>query len=165
MSSEENTYTELESYIKPVDMYSTCTPESVSGANAPETVKACSGKPGYCLKVVVAATIVNFLLMIAISATFAHLLHIQAGRLSEASDSMLEGLVDNTAAPGPQGPPGETGPPGEAGIAGPPGEAGIAGPPGEAGIAGSPGEAGIAGPSGDQGMTCRTKIPGRKHEY
>ena len=135
MSGEENTYTELESYSKPdVDMYTVPAPEPVLRANATlDTAKTSSSKQGCFNKLLVTASIVNFLLIIAISAIFTYFLHAQAGRPSEATDSMLQdpaAAVDTTAAPGPPGPPG---PPGEAGIAG---DAGIAGPPGEVGLQG-----------------------------
>ena len=135
MSTEEKYYTELDSNGQPSDYYTNPVREPVTRASATlETTKSPSSKSSCWIKLLVTATIVNFLLIIAISAITGYLHYAQAGRLSEATDSMLQGsaaAVDTTAAPGP---------PGEAGIAGPPGEAGIAGPPGEAGIAGPPGK-------------------------
>ena len=133
-------------------MYTVPAPEPVLRANATlDTTKTSSSKSSCWIKLL---AIVNFLLIIAISAIFASFLHAQAGRRPEATDSMLQdsaAAVDTTAAKGPPGPPG---PPGETGIAGSPGRAGISGSPGEAGIAGPPGGVGPQGKNAIRDLQC-----------
>ena len=91
MSTEEKNYTELDSYGQPPDYYTNPVREPVTRANATlETTKTSSNKSSCWIKLLVTATIINFLLIIAISAIFGYLHYAQAGRLSEATDSMLQ---------------------------------------------------------------------------
>ena len=62
MSKEENTYTELELYSKPMDPYDVPAIEPVSRANA--TFSTANTKSSCCSKLLVIATIVNFIFVL-----------------------------------------------------------------------------------------------------
>ena len=123
MSKQDNAYTELTNYSNlPANVYDASeqdigTNSNAMGGSKPKP-RTCSGKSG---KLLVAATIINFVLIIIIGATGAYLLHTQAGRLSETLDSsMLQGSGAAAGTTGPQGPPGPPGAPGDV-LIGPPG--------------------------------------------
>ena len=109
MSEEDSNYTELMTCSKSVDIYDVSIPDKISEANANATLGSsklktmtCSGKLG---KLLLAAAIVNFMIVIIIGAIVVYLIYTtQAGRLSEPSDlSMVQGsgvAVDTTGPPG-----------------------------------------------------------------
>ena len=99
MSTEEKNYTELETFTEPEDVYTVPSSEPLSGTSGTIT-NISTGKQGCFNKLLVTATIVNFLLLIFSGATVAYFLHAQAGRQSEDSDSMLPGLTNTTAESG-----------------------------------------------------------------
>ena len=94
MSTEEKDYTELDCYTQPPeDIYTSPAPEPVLRANATlETTKTSPSKRGCWIKLLVIATIINFLLAFATIGTLAYFLHAQAGKPQEARPvSMFEG--------------------------------------------------------------------------
>ena len=103
MSHEENNYTELEFYTKPMDMYTVPAtgPErdlrENSNAN-PSSAKQQSKYSSCYIKLIVVATLIYFLLVIAIGAAFAYVTITQADRASDSSLSQDSGSV--TGAPG-----------------------------------------------------------------
>ena len=102
MSNEESTYTELELCTKPAesDIHTLSSSEPISRGNGTlEAAKALQEKQGCWIKFLVSATIVNFLVIVVISATVVYLLQAQAGKPSDDLNSILQGS-DSTAAPG-----------------------------------------------------------------
>ena len=130
MSHEEN-YTELECYTKPMNMYNVPVPVPDRDLRGNATARQPQKGSSCCIKILVVATFVNFLLVLAVGAVFAYMTLTHAGRLPEASDSAVSQVqgsgaaaADTTGAPSVQGPPG---PPGEAGADGIPGPQGLPG--------------------------------------
>ena len=120
-------------------------------------------------KLLIAACIANFVLIIAAYAVFSFFLAKTATK-SEVSAAISQGLVTtgspNTTAssgnsiamsfvgpPGPPGEPGTVGPPGQSGPPGEPGTPGTVGPPGQSGSPGEPGSYGVPRVSGPPGPT------------
>ena len=158
------TYMEVNTYTKPI--FNDLPPEPYD--NPQEIVQSklkpaesdggkSSQKTSFTIKLLIAACVANFVLMILACAILSFFL---ANTKSEVR-AVSQGLV----APGSTtlGPPGPPGPPGIVGPAGPPGEpgsVGTAGPPGEPGATGSVGPSGPPGPPGLAGSMGPAGPPG-----
>ena len=123
-------------------------------------------KKSHTIKLLVAASIVNFVLWILTIIALSLVLSNTKSEIATISESLQstgsQALESPPGLPGPIGPPGSAGslgpegppgPPGPIGLAGPPGQIG---PPGQHGSHGQPGVPGIglSGPAGMKGNQC-----------
>lgn len=124
---EREVYTDLNSCSEPDGIYTE--PEKPNSPS--EKNSAPSGRSSCTIKLLILATIVNCLLVIALGATVGYLQTnaITKAEFSQALEFQGSGAMDR----GPQGPQGEAGIPGPPGITGSQGEPGTTGATGEAG--------------------------------